>query len=130
MEAMLIRRRSSRASAEAQWRAEVSAQLNLLMKAQTQMAEVASLQLKDREHRRPSWLGWVQAAFLLVISGSFVLSGILIGNTGTIEASTAGTLQTQANKVITQVNRVTQPIVSLTNRKGRHGSSRTRPKPR
>jgi PHD/YefM family antitoxin component YafN of YafNO toxin-antitoxin module len=115
---MLIRKHSRRAEAEAQWRAEVSAQLVLLMDAQAQMAEVASLHLKDRERRRPGWPAWAHAILLLVLSGSVVLSGIVNGIASTTEAAAASSLQAQANSAITQVDKATQPVISLANRKG------------
>lgn len=118
MESMQIRKRSRQAAAEAQWRAEVSAQLTLLMDAQTQMARVASLQLQDREEQRPGRLAWGQAIFLLVISGSLIFIGIVGGLTGTTYAAAASSLQAQANSAITQVNKATQPIFTLVSRKG------------
>jgi hypothetical protein len=118
MESMLIRKRSRRAVTEAQWRAEVSAQLALLMDAQTQMARLASFQLEDRERQRPGWLTWVQAILLLWFSGLVVFSGILAGLSATTEADAASSLQTQANTAITQVNKAAQPVINLVSRKG------------
>ena len=96
----------------------MSAQLVLLMDAQTQMARAASLQLEDRERQRPTWLAWGQAIFLLVISGSFVFNGILIGQIGTTKAATTNTLQAQANSAINQANRAMQPVSNLITHKG------------
>jgi hypothetical protein len=118
MEPMLFRKPSRQVAADAQWRAEVSAQLALLMDAQTRMARVMSLQLKDRERRRPTWLAWGQAIFLLVISGAFVLNGIVTGLAGTTEAAAASSFQAQANSAITQADRAVQPVISLAIRKG------------
>lgn len=117
MESML-RKHSRRAEAEAQWRAEVSEQLALLMKSQTQVTKFASLQLEDRERQRPSWLAWAQAAFLLVISGSIAFTGIVGGALAPLQTSNANSLFVEANNKITQSNQILQPIVTLENREG------------
>lgn len=118
MEPMLLPKRSRRAEAEAQWRAEVSAQLALLMKAQTQVTKFASLQLEDRERQRPSWLAWAQAAFLLVISGSIAFTGIIGGALAPLQTANASSLFTKANNKIMQANQILQPIVIPENREG------------
>jgi hypothetical protein len=114
---MLIRRYSHRV-AEAQWQAEVSAQLGRLMDVQTQIAGMASQQLKDRERQRTTWLTWVFAILALALSGVVVLDGVAAGLYGTTEAAAANSLWTQAKNAYTQTDTALRPVSSLERRKG------------
>ena len=60
----------------------------------------------------------MQAAFLLLVSGAFVLGGIFIGYIGTKETATVSDLQAQINRDLAQANEANQQIASLVKRKG------------
>jgi hypothetical protein len=115
---MLFRKRSRLARDEAQWRAEVTAQLTLLMRAQTQAAEFARVQLDERKSQRPGLTAWLLAVTLLVISASLAYSGIIGGVLAPLDTSNANSLFSQSNTTINRANQVLQSVVTQEKRVG------------
>jgi hypothetical protein len=94
MDCMQIRWHSRRTTteAEARWRADVSAQLTLLVNAQAHLAELATAQLRDQRRQRPTRYAWFAATLLLLTSVLLIFSGILSGVLAATDASLASTL--------------------------------------
>lgn len=98
--------------ADEQWRSEVAAQLNLLTERQTQLAELAALQVNDQERQRPDWLTWVLTVLLLALSAMAVRGGVLLQIGSPLEATASSSLATQGKSAVAKGDKADQPITN------------------